>query len=101
MAILNVGTNQQYQTIGAAIAASQNGDTINVAAGTYTNDSSTIDTSITLQAIGGTVNLVETAPLANEKGIFIVGDSSYSPNVTINGFTFSGATTPDGNNGAG
>src|SRR5690349_19955058 len=100
MATLTVGPGQQYQTIAAAIAASHDGDTINVAAGTYTNDTATIDTSITLQAVGGAVNLVETQPLANEKGIFIVGDPAYSPNVTIDGFTFSGATTPAGNNGA-
>ena len=101
MATLTVGPGQQFQTIGAAIAASQNGDTIDVSAGTYTNDTATIDTSITLQAVGGTVDLVETQALANEKGIFIVGDPSHAPDVTINGFRFSGAETPAGNNGAG
>ena len=100
MAVLTVGPGQQFQTISAAIAASSDGDTINVMAGTYTNDTATIDKSITLQAVGGAVNLVETQALPNEKGIFIVGDSN-APNVTINGFTFSGAETPDGDNGAG
>ena len=74
MTILTVGPGQQYQTISGAIAASSDGDTINVMAGTYTNDTATIDTSITLQAVGGAVNLVETQALPNEKGIFIVGD---------------------------
>ena len=101
MAVLTVGPGQQYQTIAAAIVASGDGDTINVSAGTYTNDTATIDTSITLQAIGGIVNLVETQALANQKGIFIVGDLSNAPNVIISGFTFSGAEAPAGNNGAG
>ena len=74
MAVLTVGPGQQFQTISAAIAASSDGDTINVMAGTYTNDTATIDKSITLQAVGGAVNLVETQALPNEKGIFIVGD---------------------------
>ena len=35
MAILTVGAGRQYTTIGAAIDASQDGDTIQVQAGTY------------------------------------------------------------------
>ncbi len=91
MATLTVGQGQQYSTIAAAIAASQNGDVIQVMAGTYTNDFATISDSITLQAVGGMVNMVATKPPTNDKGILTVGTSNSAPDVTINGFSFSGA----------
>ena len=55
--VLTVGTGStyQYHTIASAIAASQNGDTIRVQAGTYTNDTAIISTSISLEAVGGRV----------------------------------------------
>ena len=55
MAILTVGAGGEFQTIAAAVAASQDGDTIDVAAGTYTNDFLEFSDSITLQAVGGMV----------------------------------------------
>jgi hypothetical protein len=96
--ILTVGAGKEYGSISAAIAAAQSGDTIDVQAGTYTNDFATINTAITLQAIGGVVNMVATEPLPNEKGILIV-----NADATIEGFSFSGAEIPaaEGNNGAG
>ena len=44
--VLTVGPGQQYSTIAAAINASQNGDTIDVQAGTYLNDFAIINTNI-------------------------------------------------------
>ncbi|MDB5446641.1 MAG: putative calcium-binding protein, partial [Phenylobacterium sp.] len=38
MATLTVGQGQQYATISAAVAASHDGDLLQVQAGTYTND---------------------------------------------------------------
>ena len=87
-----VGPDQQYATVAAAITASHDGDVIDVLAGTYTNDFATINDSITLQAVGGTVNMVATVPPTSEKGILVVGTAGAAPNVTINGFSFSGAT---------
>ena len=57
MATLTVGTNKQYQTVSSAIAASTDGDTILVDAGTYTNDFAHITTDITLTAVGGMVHM--------------------------------------------
>ena len=37
MAVLSVGPGKPYSTIATAVAAAQNGDTIEVQAGTYTN----------------------------------------------------------------
>ncbi len=73
MAILTVGTGMEFSTIQAAVAASQNGDVIQVKAGTYTNNFATISDSITLEAVGGRVNLVATKPPPNLKGILTIG----------------------------
>jgi hypothetical protein len=63
MATLTVGTGSgfEYSTLAGAIAASQDGDVIQVQAGTYTNDFAAITTSITIEGVGGMVNLVATA----------------------------------------
>jgi hypothetical protein len=97
-ATLTVGPGQDYATIAAAIAASANGDTIDVLAGTYTNDFAEITTAITLQAVGGRVVMKATEWLPNEKGILIT-----DTDVSITGFTFEGARIPanEGQNGAG
>src|SRR4030081_2119839 len=95
MNILTVGPGQQYSTISAAIDASQDGDTIEVQAGTYTNDFATINTNITLQGVGGMVNMVCTEQIPNGKAIFVTNG-----NITINNFEFSGAEVAD-KNGAG
>src|SRR5215212_8976251 len=95
MAVLTVGSGKQFSTIVAAVAAAQSGDTINVDAGTYTNQWVHISKNITLQGVGGMVNLVSTGLIANAKGIFITDG-----NITINNFTFSGALVAD-HNGAG
>ncbi len=103
MSTLTVGQGQEFSTIAAAVAASQNGDVIEVQAGTYVNDFVTITDSITLQAVGGMVNVVATEPPPDLKGIFTIGTSKSAPDVTINGFSFSGNAIPDaaGDNGSG
>jgi hypothetical protein len=96
--ILTVGAGQQFATIAAAVAAAQAGDTIDVQAGTYTNDFVNVYKNITLQAVGGVVKLVATVRPPNGKAIIDEGGKGVS--VTINGFDISGATVADGN-GAG
>jgi hypothetical protein len=103
MTTLTVGAGEQYATLSAAVAASQNGDVIQVQAGTYTNDFSTITTSITIEGVGGMVNLVATEPPPNEKGILVIGTATSSPTVTLDNIEFSGAaiSAADGGNAAG
>jgi hypothetical protein len=98
MSTLTVGPGAQYATISSAVTASNSGDTIDVAAGTYTNDFIGITHNLKLQAVGGTVNLVATAQPPNGKGIIDEGGPGVA--VSISGFDISGATVPD-NNGAG
>ena len=95
MSILTVGPGKQYATLAAAIAASNNGDVIQVQAGTYTNDFATINTKITIEGVGGMVNLVATVPPPNGKAILVT-----NTDVTLDNIAFSGAKVGDGN-GAG
>ena len=52
MATLTVGSGEQFSTLSAAIGASQDGDVIEVQAGTYLNDFATVNTKITITGVG-------------------------------------------------
>ncbi|WP_207415353.1 carbohydrate-binding domain-containing protein [Roseomonas haemaphysalidis] len=95
MATLTVGKGQQYSTIASAVGASRDGDVIAVNAGTYVDDFVTINTRITIQGVGGMVELVASHAPPNGKGIFVT-----NTDVTLDHLSFSGAAVPDGN-GAG
>jgi hypothetical protein len=97
-ATLTVGHGQAFATIAAAVAASADGDTIQVASGTYVNDFSEITTKIALVAVGGRVTMQATDDIPNEKAILIT-----DTDISITGFTFTGAhvTPAEGQNGAG
>src|SRR5438128_367393 len=95
MATLTVGAGQQFSTLSAAIGASHDGDTLDVQAGTYTNDFATIWTKISIVGVGGMVNLVATTPPPNGKAILTT-----ETDVTLDHIAFSGAAVADGN-GAG
>ena len=91
MALLSVGANQAYHTIGAAVAAAHDGDTVSVAAGVYTNDFTTIRAKIGLVAVGGTATMLDTAVMGSGQGLLTVGADA-----TVNGFVFQGAHSADG-----
>ena len=96
MATLTVGANGTYATIAAAVAATSDGDTVLVQAGTYINDFFTISHKITLQSVGGIAyDIASGASPPNGKAIATVDTDA-----TIDGFGFSGAVVGDGN-GAG
>jgi hypothetical protein len=95
MATLTVGTDGQFATLAAAIAASHDGDTLQVQAGTYANDFAVINTRITIEGVGGMVDLVATQAPPNGKAILVT-----NTDVTIENVVFSGCGVPDGN-GAG
>ena len=95
MATLTVGIGKEYSTIAAAVAATQDGDTVLVQAGTYTNDFATITHKITLQSVGGQATLVATVAPPNGKAILTTDTDA-----VIDGFGFTGAAVADAN-GAG
>ena len=96
--VLTVGAGEEFKTIGAAVAASVNGDLILVQPGTYLNDFADITAQVTIAGAGGLVYLTATAAPPSEKGIFVV-----DANVTIDNLVFQGAAISDdeGGNGAG
>jgi hypothetical protein len=103
MSILTVGAGEEYATIQAAVAAASNGDTIDVNAGTYAVADMKISEDLTFAAVGGTVDIVPPASATKytvSKGLFVVGTDTSTPNVTIEGFSFSGAKSSSAN-GAG
>src|SRR5436190_7200231 len=83
MTILTVGSNQQFQTIKAAVAASQDGDTIYVQAGTYVEDSVAVNAKISLIGVGGMVHMVGSKICA--QGALIA-----NTDLTVDHFEFSG-----------
>jgi hypothetical protein len=92
---LSVGPDQAFHTIADAVAASHAGDTIDVQAGTYTNDWAQIDHDLTIVGVGGMAHIDSTAPIANGKAELVTNG-----NVTVENMEFSGATVAD-HNGAG
>jgi hypothetical protein len=83
MSVLTVGSGQQFTTIKAAVAASHDGDTIYVEAGTYTENSIVINTDINLVGVGGMVHMV--GALVSKATLITNSD------VSIDHFEFSGA----------
>ena len=96
--VVIVETGEHYPTMAAAVQAAQSGDTIEVQAGTYTNDFLSIGKSLTLKAVGGVVKMVETQSPPNGKAMIDEGGSGIS--VTINGFEISGVAVSSGNGAA-
>jgi hypothetical protein len=95
MSVLTVGSGQQFASLGAAVAASHDGDVLQVQAGTYTNDFATINTKITIEGVGGMVHLLATQSPPDGKAILTT-----NTDVTLDNIELSGAQVNDGN-GAG
>ena len=95
MPILTVGAGQRYARISDAIAASRDGDTLLVQAGTYLNDFATINTKITIKGVGGMAHLLATEAPPDGKAILTT-----NTDVTLDHLEFSNAQVGD-LNGAG
>lgn len=99
---LQVGPDKPYTTVNAAIAAAQPGDVIEVDAGEYVDDVTTITTGdLTIRGVGDTpAHLRATVPVANQKGILAI-EVGTGP-VVIENLEFSGAFIEgNGDNAAG
>jgi Right handed beta helix region len=95
MATLTVNPGGSIQ---AAIDAAAAGDTIDVGTGTYNDQFLTIEESVTLQAVGGEVKLVEDTQPPDGKAMITEGQPGL--NIAINGFDISGVSVPDSNGAA-
>ena len=100
--VLAVGANQQYATIGAAIAAANamggNAD-IQISAGTYVNDGGYLWTGIdnvTIEGVGGMAVIRDPQFNAGGKAAIVVGGQ----NIVLRNLDISGVTVPDGNGAA-
>ncbi|MCB9927845.1 MAG: hypothetical protein H6844_00300 [Alphaproteobacteria bacterium] len=99
MANLYVGAGQAYQTLSAAVAASEADDTIYLAAGTYYDDPVVVEHSLTLVGLGDGARLVWTGgDIGNGKGILVAQTSV--ENLVVDNLEFVGARVAD-RNGAG
>ena len=97
--VITVGAGGSYATLADAVAAAAAGDTIDVAAGTYLNQTATIDKPLTIIGTGGLAVFDATRSLAsgNDKGILVV-----NADATIENLVFENAVAdPLSNNGAG
>jgi len=99
---LQVGPDKPYTTVNAAIAAAQPGDVIEIDAGEYVDDVTTITTGdLTIRGVGDTrAHLRATVEVANQKGIFAI-EVGTGP-IVIENMEFSGAFIQgNGDNAAG
>ena len=95
--VLLVGPRRQYAVPSQAAAAAQDGDTIEIDAGSYPNDWTTWDVNnLTIRAVGGVAQLTSSELIPNRKAIWVIRGQ----NTTVEGIEFSGARVID-RNGAG
>ncbi len=93
----SAGPGQAYATPCQALAAAQDGDVIEVAAGLYSGDVCAITANnLTIRGVGGRAHVDAAGRYAWGKGIWVVAGN----NITIENIEFSGAKVPD-HNGAG
>jgi hypothetical protein len=96
-ATLAVGPGKAYAKPCAAIAAAQDGDVIEIDAGTYSGDVCAVARNdLTLRGVGGRAHLDAAGAAFGGKGIWVIQGASS----TVENIEFSGAKVPD-MNGAG
>ncbi len=75
MSVLRVGSGRDFASLSKAIEFAQNGDLIQVDAGTYLNEHSTINKKLTIEGVGGLARFVSTNGAPDGKATFTVNDS--------------------------
>ena len=94
---IQVGPNRAVKTIAEASQLAQDGDTVEVDAGSYRGDVAVWkQNDLYVRAVGGRVRLLADGAAAESKAIWVVRAGQ----VTVDGFDFEGAKVPD-RNGAG
>ena len=95
MTVLSVGEGQQFTRLSDAIASSRDGDLVQVQSGVYIDDFATINTKITIEAVGGRVWLLAHSAPPNGKAVLVT-----QTDVTLKGIEISGARVDDRNGAA-
>ena len=83
--ILTVGATGEFKTLQSAVAASQDGDTIELAAGTYVNDFGVINHKVIIEGVGGIARLVQSNDLVQQTGILVINNDVTLKNLEITG----------------
>ncbi len=100
MTVTNTSTGIGYATLSAAIAASTDGDTIDIPAGTYIEEFPLITHSLTLNGVGGMAHLMTPNPVpANGRAVLFVAGNA-NADLTVSNLEISGAHDA-ASNGAG
>lgn len=95
--VLRVGPDGDARTIGDAARIARDGDTVEIAAGTYSGQTAVwTQRQITIRGTGGVARLQADGAHAEGKGIFVVRGEQ----MRVENLAFVGARVPDGN-GAG
>ena len=94
--LLSVGAGQVFATLAEAVAAAQDGDTIQVHAGTYVNDFAIVTHALRIVGVGGKAHFAARGRIPNDKAIIV----DQAPELVLDNLEFSGAEVPD-QNGAG
>jgi hypothetical protein len=96
-ALLRVGPTRTYKTVRAASQAVQDGDTVEVDAGLYSQDVTTWNqNNLVVRGVGGWAYMRADGAEQGGKGTWVI----YGSNFTAENIEFSGASVPD-QNGAG
>ena len=96
MAVLTVGAGKEFSTVSAAIVASHTGDTIDVQAGTYTNDFPALINGLTIEGVGGIVHFVAASMPPNGAILDVSGNTTIK-NVDVSGSGGAGLRYEGGN----
>ncbi len=90
-----VGPTRLTKTLAAAVTSAKAGDRVLLDAGTYLDDTATVNVPLTIEGAGGGATLSMTKNIANGKGIIVV-----NANLTLRNLTLQAAKVTDAN-GAG
>ena len=83
--VLTVGAKGQFQTLAAALAASRDGDTIQVAAGTYVNDFGIVDHKVIIEGVGGIAHFIQQDVPGGVPGVLTVNTDATLRNLEFSG----------------
>ena len=83
--ILTVGPTGTFRTLESALAVARDGDTIQVAAGTYVNDFADINHKVIIEGVGGIARFVQSNDPSRQLGIFVANTDATIHNVELTG----------------